>query len=82
MTRLYEHFRKVLEGQLSASVLRSTPIDFVVTVPAIWSNSAKQKTQQAAEKAGFRPSNGGKAMYIVSEPVSPTDLPLSVRDRP
>jgi molecular chaperone DnaK (HSP70) len=67
LTYLYKHFMSVLESRLSGSVVSSTPIDFVVTVPAIWSNSAKQKTQRAAEEAGFR---GTKAIYVVSEPVS------------
>jgi molecular chaperone DnaK (HSP70) len=67
LTFLYQHFMKILERQLSASVVQSTPIYFVLTVPAIWSNAAKQKTQKAAEQAGFK---GRKKMYLVSEPVS------------
>jgi molecular chaperone DnaK (HSP70) len=66
LTYLYKHFMSILESRLSESVVSSTPIDFVVTVPAIWSNSAKRKTQKAAEEAGFR---GRKATYVVSEPV-------------
>ena len=69
LTFLYNHLMSVLRSRLSAGVVSSTPIDFVVTVPAIWSNSAKQKTQEAAEQAGFRNSN---PIYLVTEPVSAT----------
>ncbi|KAL7795830.1 hypothetical protein V8C37DRAFT_373579 [Trichoderma ceciliae] len=62
---LYAHFISVLEGQLSPSVVQSTPMDVVVTVPAIWSNSAKQETEKAASLAGF---GGEKKIKLISEP--------------
>ncbi|KAF2199489.1 actin-like ATPase domain-containing protein [Delitschia confertaspora ATCC 74209] len=62
---LYKHLISVLEQRLSASVVNDTPIDFVLTVPAIWSNSAKQKTEKAAVRAGFK---GSKKIHLVSEP--------------
>jgi hypothetical protein len=52
---------------LGTQLVSSTPIDYVVTVPAIWSESAKAKTKKAAEEAGFKGSN---ALYVVTEPVS------------
>ena len=49
-------------------------MDFVVTVPAIWSNAAKEATERAAAVAGFC---GSKRIQLISEPVSPSsDLVL------
>ncbi|RFU77784.1 phosphatidyl inositol 3-kinase [Trichoderma arundinaceum] len=62
---LYAHFISVLEGQLSPSIVQSTPMDVVVTVPAIWSNSAKQETENAASLAGF---GGENKIKLISEP--------------
>ena len=44
-----------------------TVVDFVLTVPAIWSDAAKQKTEQAAIKAGM--GNEHK-LQLISEPES------------
>ena len=63
---LYAHFISVLEGRLSPSVVQSTPMDVVVTVPAIWSNNAKQETENAASLAGF---GREKNIKLISEPV-------------
>jgi hypothetical protein len=65
---LYEHLKATLVAKLSASVFESTPIDFILTVPAIWSLAAKQKTETAATRAGFK---GSKKIHLVTEPVSP-----------
>lgn len=63
---LHEHFVSLLEKRLSSSVVKSTPMDFVVTVPAIWSPKAKQSTEQAAAMAGFC---GNQRIQLISEPV-------------
>ncbi|KAM0342304.1 hypothetical protein ACHAPQ_000031 [Fusarium lateritium] len=63
---LHAHFISVLEKRLGPSVVRSTPMDFVVTVPAIWSPKAKQSTEQAAAMAGFC---GNQRIQLISEPV-------------
>ncbi|CAJ0548046.1 Ff.00g048000.m01.CDS01 [Fusarium sp. VM40] len=62
---LHAHFITVLEKRLGPSVVRSTPMDFVVTVPAIWSPKAKQSTEQAAAMAGFC---GNQRIQLISEP--------------
>ncbi|KAF4494809.1 uvsb pi-3 kinase [Fusarium agapanthi] len=62
---LHEHFISLLEKKLSSSVVKSTPMDFVVTVPAIWSPKAKQSTEQAAAMAGFC---GNQRIQLISEP--------------
>ncbi|KAF4124502.1 Molecular chaperone DnaK (HSP70) [Geosmithia morbida] len=62
---LHEHFISVLEKRLSPGVVRSTPMDFVVTVPAIWSNAAKEATERAAAMAGFC---GNQRIQLITEP--------------
>ncbi|KAM5379619.1 hypothetical protein ACJZ2D_003813 [Fusarium nematophilum] len=62
---LHAHFVSILEKRLGPSIARSTPMDFVVTVPAIWSPKAKQATEQAAAIAGFC---GNQRIQLISEP--------------
>lgn len=57
----------ILAEKLGASVLRATPTEFVLAVPAIWTELAKQKTLDACEKAGLTTE---KPISLVSEPVS------------
>lgn len=66
LSYLYKHMISILTERLSASIVKNTPIDFILTVPAIWSNAAKQKTETAAVRAGFK---GSKKIHLVSEPV-------------
>jgi molecular chaperone DnaK (HSP70) len=47
--------------------LDSTPIQFVLTTPAIWSHEAQNKTREAAKMAGFM-SRPGDTLSMVSEP--------------
>lgn len=63
---LYQHFIGVLEKRLSPGVVKATPMDFVVTVPAIWSNAAKEATERAAARAGFC---GNQRIQLITEPV-------------
>jgi hypothetical protein len=44
-----------------------TKVDFILTVPAIWSDSAKKKTEDAAIRAGMGNENG---LELLSEPES------------
>ena len=71
---LYKHIKATLELELSASVVNSIPIDYVIAVPAIWSDAVRTKAQRAAEAAGFGASHDGRAIYMVSEPVRPSHL--------
>lgn len=41
-------------------------MDFIVTVPAIWSNAAREATERAAAMAGFC---GNQRIQLISEPV-------------
>ena len=52
-----------LEQKVGASILRTIPIEFCLTVPAIWSEVALR----ACQKAGLKSSS---KILLVSEPVS------------
>lgn len=45
--------------------MNMTKVQFVLTVPAVWSDSAKDATLKAAEKAGM---GSGKDLKLISEP--------------
>ncbi|KAI4218635.1 MAG: hypothetical protein LQ349_008631, partial [Xanthoria aureola] len=65
LTALREHFEAVLHNSIPASVATTIPIEYIVTVPAVWSAAAKAKTRACAEKAGM---GEGSTLKIVSEP--------------
>jgi len=64
---LNKHLMYFLEQKLGAAVLRTTPIEFVLTVPAIWTEVAKERTLRACQKAGLKSQS---EILLVSEPVS------------
>ena len=50
------HLLKNLDNQYGPELWRTLPITLVVTVPAVWSDSAKDTTLKAINKAGFNKS--------------------------
>ncbi|KAF2867014.1 Hsp70 family protein [Massariosphaeria phaeospora] len=50
------HLLKALDAQYGKELWRTLPITLVVTVPAVWSDAAKDRTLQAVSKAGFNQS--------------------------
>lgn len=60
---LREHAVNVLRLKVGNGVVESTPIRFIVTVPAIWDDAAKARTLQCAVEAGM-----GNDVRIISEP--------------
>lgn len=67
MKKLCEHLMYTLDQKLGASILRTIPIEFCLTVPAIWTEVAKEKTLRACQKAGLKSES---EILLVSEPVS------------
>jgi len=63
---LYAHLMRTLRQRLIRT-LDNTPIQFVLTTPAIWSHEAQNATCQAAKDAGFT-SRAGDTLTMVSEP--------------
>ncbi|TEA12275.1 Heat shock 70 kDa protein 12A [Colletotrichum sidae] len=67
ISALGDHLLYTLREKLGEQVVTTTPLEFVVTVPAIWSDLAKEKTKQACQKA--RSLSSDKApIHLVSEP--------------
>lgn len=65
LTSLRIHFEHMLSKVLGAGSLATTPIEYVLTVPAIWTDLAKSRTKACAEEAGMGPA---AALKIISEP--------------
>lgn len=76
MKEIYQFTMRILDARFSADVLRITPIEFWFTVPAIWSDSAKSNTQQAARLAGFGTRHGDH-VNLISEPEAAAITALS-----
>lgn len=64
---LYDYMVGILSKKYSPEVYAVTPIECWITVPAIWSDAAKEATRSAALKAGFGSRNFDK-VNIIPEP--------------
>ncbi|GJN84979.1 hypothetical protein PLIIFM63780_008543 [Purpureocillium lilacinum] len=67
MSALNEHLIYTLRQKLGDAVARNMPLEFVVTVPAIWSDLAKDRTRKACQRA-FGLSASQCPVHLVSEP--------------
>lgn len=65
LTKIYEHTIQTLTRRYGESFMSTTPVDFVLTVPAVWSDAAKNATLQAAERAGM---GNRHDLRLISEP--------------
>ncbi|EPS43601.1 hypothetical protein H072_2445 [Dactylellina haptotyla CBS 200.50] len=66
---LYKHIMDNILQKRMPDTLASTPIEFIFTIPAIWSHKAQEATRTAATRAGF--GSGGRAIdtiTMISEP--------------
>ena len=94
LRHLYNHLMNTLRRKLAITI-SNTPIQFVLTTPAIWSHEAQSATREAAKAAGFT-SREGDTLSMVSEPEAAasyclkevffqrrqTENPLQVTSRP
>ncbi|OBT43288.1 hypothetical protein VE00_06923 [Pseudogymnoascus sp. WSF 3629] len=62
---LKKHLMYILELQLGALQAKITPLQFVLTVPAVWSDIAREKTSLAAKNAGLEVD---EPLRMISEP--------------
>jgi len=53
LTLVKDHLVKTLDEEYRREVWSTLPITLVVTVPAVWSDAAKDRTLQAVRQAGF-----------------------------
>ena len=65
LTALRDHVECILKRTMFESVLRTTPQEYIITVPAVWSDKAKNLTAECAVDAGMGPR---ERLHIVSEP--------------
>ena len=65
LTCFRNHVEQVLRYNMPASTLGKCPIEYILTVPAFWSEAAQSKTRKCAEKAGM---GVGSALQLISEP--------------
>lgn len=65
LAQIYKHTMETLTRRYGETFMSLTKVQFVLTVPAVWSDSAKDATLKAAEKAGM-----GKRheLQLISEP--------------
>lgn len=65
LRKIYLHTIETMTRRYGEGFMKSTKIDFVLTVPAVWSDAAKNATLQAAERAGM---GSRHALKLISEP--------------
>jgi molecular chaperone DnaK (HSP70) len=75
LAKLRQHVVEVLKTKLGAGVVESTAIEYVITVPAIWSDAAKYRTRACAKGAGM-----GRDLQIISEPEAAVICVLDNKD--
>ncbi|KAI9747653.1 MAG: hypothetical protein M1815_004008 [Lichina confinis] len=65
LTQIYDHTMNTLTKRYGESFMATTKMEFVLTVPAVWSDAAKNATLQAAERAGMGSQH---EVRLISEP--------------
>jgi hypothetical protein len=65
LTEIYKHTMETLTRRYGETFMSKTKVEFVLTVPAVWSDSAKNATLQAAERAGM---GNMHQLKLISEP--------------
>lgn len=67
LTQIRAHTLETLTRRHGEAFMADTLVQFVLTVPAVWSDSAKDATLKAAEKAGMGSRESGD-LKLISEP--------------
>ena len=66
LTGVKDHVFDSIEKSVGQRLFRTLSVDVVITVPAVWSDRAKELTFKAVSKAGFDSQNG--TIKMVTEP--------------
>ncbi|KAL8643779.1 MAG: hypothetical protein Q9226_008127 [Calogaya cf. arnoldii] len=53
LSAICKHVMATLDRRVNKEIMRKATVEFTLTVPAIWSDGARKKTQDAAIKAGM-----------------------------
>ncbi len=75
LAHLREHIVNILVTKLGQGLITSTKIEYIITVPAIWSDAAKFRTRGCAKRAGL-----GGDIQIISEPEAAVIYALDAMD--
>lgn len=67
LREVYDHISKKLREEITTLTFDTTPQECWITLPAIWSDEAKDATLSAARKAGFG-SRVGDEIFTIAEP--------------
>jgi molecular chaperone DnaK (HSP70) len=65
LTHLKQHILQQVEVRFGEVMCASTKIEYIMTVPAVWSDVAKDATMKAADLAGMNEDNN---LSMVTEP--------------
>ncbi|KAL8691400.1 MAG: hypothetical protein Q9218_003366 [Villophora microphyllina] len=71
------YIERVLRQKLPQSALASTSVEYVITVPAVWSDRAQAAIRRCAEQAGM---GTGSSLHIISEPEAAAMYALDAMD--
>ena len=64
LNKIVSHAKSILGRRVLGKSMNSMDIHYIVTVPAVWSDKAKDLTMQAATLADMPQNN----LYLLSEP--------------
>ena len=64
-----------VERRLGAAALRAATVEYVLTVPAVWSDKARATTLEAAVAAGLG-GDGGAGLRLITEPEGAAEYTL------
>jgi hypothetical protein len=64
---VYTYVSEKLRQEVTAATFESTPMECWITLPAIWSDEAKDATLAAAKNAGFG-NRAGDDVFTIAEP--------------
>lgn len=67
LTALKEHSQQMLVQRTPklANLLKRIDREYIITIPAVWSDQAKSRTRICAEKAGL---GSGDSLHVITEP--------------
>jgi hypothetical protein len=67
LREVYKYVSSKLGREMTDSTFEKTPMECWITLPAIWSEEAKDSTLKAARRAGFG-SRAGDDIFTIAEP--------------
>lgn len=76
LSAVFSHAKGVMVNRFGQQMMASTPLEVVLTVPAIWTDAAKDATLRVAKKAGM-----GNNIHMISEPEAAAIYALKSMDQ-